>query len=245
VRLAADGLARAQALDHKLSICFALSEAVCPIALMSGDLQCADWSVDMLNEIATRHSFHSQMVMGRKFDAQLRVKRGEPATGVGVLRTASRTLASTGLTLHYAGLVGDYAEALAANGELSAGLATIDAGLVLAERDGVRWHLAELHRVKGELALRRYEPSSEPVAEACFEQAIVVAEVQGALVWQLRAAASLARLRASQGRLRDARRILAPVYDRFTEGFMQADLCAAQSLLGTLSVTSRGGATDV
>ncbi len=245
VRLAADGLARAQALDHKLSICFALSEAVCPIALMSGELQCADWSVDMLSEIATRHSFHSQMVLGRKFDAQLRVKRGEPATGVGILRTASRTLAGAGLTLHYAGLIGDYAEVLAANGELSAGQAAIDAGLALAERDGVRWHLAELHRVKGELALRRCEPSSEPVAEACFEEAITVAESQGALVWQLRAAASLARLRVSQGRPRDAHRILGPVYDRFTEGFMQADLCAAQSLLGTLSVTSRGGATDV
>ena len=176
VRLAADGLARAQALDHKLSICFALSEAVCPIALMSGDLQCADWSVDMLSEIATRHSFHSQMVLGRKFDAQLRVKRGEPATGVGILRTASRTLAGAGLTLHYAGLIGDYAEVLAANGELSAGQAAIDAGLALAERDGVRWHLAELHRLKGELALRRCEPSSEPVAEACFEEAITVAE---------------------------------------------------------------------
>jgi hypothetical protein len=121
VRLAADGLARAQALDHKLSICFALSEAVCPIALMSGDLQCADWFVDMLNELATRHSFHSQMVMGRKFDAQLRIKRGDSATGVGVLSTASRALASNGLTLHYAGLISDYAEALAANGELSGG----------------------------------------------------------------------------------------------------------------------------
>jgi predicted ATPase len=245
MRLAADGLARAQALDQKLSICFALSEAGCPIALMSGDLQRADWSVDMLNELATRHSFHSQMVMGRKFDVQLRVKRGESATGVGVLRTASQALASSGLRLHYAGLISDYAEALAANGELSAALATIDAGLALVERDGVRWHLAELHRVKGELALRRCEPSSEQVAEACFEQAIAVAEFQGALVWQLRAAASLARLRVSQGCLRDARRILVPVYDRFTEGFKQADLRAAQSLLGTLSVTSQGGATDV
>jgi predicted ATPase len=203
---------------------------------MSDDLKCADWSIDMLNKLATRHSFHSQMVMGRNFDAQLRIKCGESATGVGVLRTASRTLAGSGLTLHYAGLIGDYAEALAANGELSAGLATIDAGMALAERDGVRWHLAELHRVKGELALRRGEPSSQQVAEACFEQAIAVAEFQGALVWQLRAAAGLARLRASQGRLPDARRILAPVYNRFTEGFMQADLCAAQSLLGTLSV---------
>jgi hypothetical protein len=35
------------------------------------------------------------------------------------------------------------------------------------------------------------------------------------------------------------------VDDNTIQGFMQADLCAAQSLLGTLSVTSRGGATDV
>jgi predicted ATPase len=47
----------------------------------------------------------------------------------------------------------------------------------------------------------------------------------------LRAATSLARLRAAQDRAEDARRVLAPVYERFTEGFDTADLLAAKHLL--------------
>ena len=50
----------------------------------------------------------------------------------------------------------------------------------------------------------------------------------------LRAAISLARLRVSQNRAAEARELLAPVYQRFTEGFDTADLKAARSMLATL-----------
>ena len=57
---------------------------------------------------------------------------------------------------------------------------------------------------------------------------------QGALSWELRAATSLARLWHEQGRTADARALLMPVYDRFTEGFDTADLKAARALSGDL-----------
>jgi len=58
-----------------------------------------------------------------------------------------------------------------------------------------------------------------------------VARHQGALSWELRAATSLARLWRGQQRVTQARRLLAPVYRRFTEGFETADLIAAKALL--------------
>jgi predicted ATPase/DNA-binding winged helix-turn-helix (wHTH) protein len=241
-QLAADALARAQALDHKLSICFALSEAVCPIALLTGDLHSAGWSIDLLNEVATRHSFHSQMMLGRYLDAQLRFRRGDITASVGVLRTGLQTLGSTALTLHYAGMIADFAEALAASGELPAGLATIEAGVALAKRDGVRWHLAELHRVQGELRLRQDDAPSQQTADACFREAIGVAQRQGALFWELRAAISLARSLVRQDRAQEAYGVLAPVYDRFTEGFMRPDLRAARAVLDTLQAAARPAA---
>ena len=73
-------------------------------------------------------------------------------------------------------------------------------------------------------------------AEDCFFGALEVARQQGALFWELRAALSLAHLRIRQDRRDDARRLLAPVYDRFTEGFEAADLRCARALLETLSV---------
>jgi predicted ATPase len=54
------------------------------------------------------------------------------------------------------------------------------------------------------------------------------------LSWELRSATSLARLWRDQNRAKAAREILAPVYDRFTEGFETADLKAAKLLLDGL-----------
>jgi predicted ATPase len=54
------------------------------------------------------------------------------------------------------------------------------------------------------------------------------------LSWELRAATSLARLLRDRDRIDEARDLLAPIYDRFTEGFGTADLIAAKQLLGEL-----------
>ena len=45
---------------------------------------------------------------------------------------------------------------------------------------------------------------------------------------------SLARFCRGQQRVSQARKLLAPVYRRFTEGFGTADLVAAKSLLASL-----------
>jgi predicted ATPase len=58
-----------------------------------------------------------------------------------------------------------------------------------------------------------------------------LARAQSARAWELRAAISLARLWAKQGRRREAHNLLAPVYGWFTEGFNTADLKDAKALL--------------
>ena len=50
-------------------------------------------------------------------------------------------------------------------------------------------------------------------------------------MWELRAAVSLARLWAEQGRRAEARNLLASVYSWFTEGFDTPDLKADSALL--------------
>jgi predicted ATPase len=54
-------------------------------------------------------------------------------------------------------------------------------------------------------------------------------------MWELRAAASLARLWRDQGHRAAARDLLAPVYGRFTEGFATPDLKEAKGLLNELT----------
>jgi len=71
-------------------------------------------------------------------------------------------------------------------------------------------------------------------AEQCFQQALDMARRQGALSLELRAATSLARRWREQQRVSQARKLLAPVYRRFTEGFETADLVAARTLLASV-----------
>jgi len=87
---------------------------------------------------------------------------------------------------------------------------------------------AELNRHKGRLLLRQGHTEA---AEELYRKARSIAEEQGAKLWGLRAAASLARLRRDQGRRAEARNLLAPVYGWFTEGFDTPDLREAKALL--------------
>ena len=111
--------------------------------------------------------------------------------------------------------------------------------LAFVERTEERFYEAELHRLKGELTLKKSKVKgrkSEVVeAEAYFLKAIEVARKQEAKSWELRAAMSLARLWQKQGKRLEAQELLAPVYNWFTEGFDTKDLQDAQALLKNLT----------
>ena len=77
-------------------------------------------------------------------------------------------------------------------------------------------------------------------AEAYFERALAVARQQQAKSWELRAAMSMARLWRDQGKPRQARELLAPVYGWFTEGFDTLDLKEAKALLDELGEAALG-----
>ena len=78
-----------------------------------------------------------------------------------------------------------------------------------------------LHRVPGDLL----SPVGDRAgAEQHYRQAIAVAERQSARLLQLRASTSLARLWRDQGKRVEARDLLGPIYNWFTEGFDAPDL---------------------
>ena len=97
-----------------------------------------------------------------------------------------------------------------------------------------KWFEAEVHRIAGELALKSPEPEAAK-AEAYFERSLAVACQQQAKSWELRAAMSLARLWRDQGKVQQARELLAPVYGWFTEGFDTRHLKEAKALLEELA----------
>jgi predicted ATPase len=119
-------------------------------------------------------------------------------------------------------------------GEPQEGLEALAEALVVLERTNERRREAEVHRLRGDLLLSLPAPHRGD-AEACFQRALAVAREQSARMWELRAATNLARHWAHQGKRRDARDLLAPVYAWFTEGFDTADLKNAKALLDKLA----------
>jgi hypothetical protein len=89
-------------------------------------------------------------------------------------------------------------------------------------------------RPRSEIALLSPEPEATK-AQAYFERVLSVARQQQAKSWELRAAMSLARLWRDQGKVQQARELLAPVYGWFTEGFETLDLEEAKALLNELA----------
>jgi predicted ATPase/DNA-binding winged helix-turn-helix (wHTH) protein len=227
-------LEEAQATNDKLAICYALRNGVCPLALTIGDLATAEWSVAMLVDLVARQGMAFWTSWGSCLEGQLLIRRGEFAKGSTLLRSAIDARVRAGWLMRIPEFLGVLAEGLAAIGRLAEALATVEEALCQSYRDGQRWFIAELLRIKAELLLQ--EAGSDPisVAEDYLFRAIGEAQQQGALLWELRAALSLARLRVRQDRHGDGRQLLTPIYDRFTEGYETPDLKSARAMLDVL-----------
>jgi predicted ATPase len=128
-----------------------------------------------------------------------------------------------------------FAECLEKEGNTDEALAALAAAVVHFEHTGsdAIWE-PEVHRSMGDLLLRR-NPTAPDRAEVSYRRAIERARSQEAKSWELRASTSLARLWRDQGRCIEARKLLAPVYGWFTEGFDTADLKEAKALLDELT----------
>jgi predicted ATPase/DNA-binding winged helix-turn-helix (wHTH) protein len=228
-----------RAIDHTVSLCYALCVAACSVPLFVGDFVAVERSVTMLLDYSAKHVLVFWHAWARCLEGTLFIKRGDVKTGLRLLRTALDELREAKLALPTTIFVSALAEGLAGVGQVAEAIATIDEALARSERNEERWYVPELLRVRGELILREDAPDATPVAEDHFRQALRWARRQGALSWELRAATSLARLWRDQNRTKAAREILVPVYDRFTEGFETTDLKAARCLLDGLQPSRR------
>ena len=126
------------------------------------------------------------------------------------------------------------AKAYAEVGQLDEAWRSVGEAITTLQTTGERWCEAEANRIAGEIALALPTPDAAK-AEDYFERALAVARQQQAKSFELRASTSLARLWRDQGKLSEARELLAPVYGWFTEGFDTRDLKEAKALLDALA----------
>jgi predicted ATPase len=150
-----------------------------------------------------------------------------------VVASAINAMQSTGATLWLPLHLAYLSKAQGELGQFDDAWRSISRALSVIETTKERWLEAEVNRIAGEIALMQPGPDAAK-AQSFFERALTVARQQQAKSWELRAAMSLARLWRDQGKLQQARELLAPVYGWFTEGFDTRDLKEAKALFGEL-----------
>ncbi|WP_158932376.1 winged helix-turn-helix domain-containing protein [Acidisphaera sp. S103] len=202
------------------------------VFLSVGALEVADRYGEELMNDASIHDLRPSYATGYCVRGSVAVRRGDPAAGMDMLSRGLTEMRESRYQLYYPFFLTELAMALGALGHIDEGLAEVTLALGFAADTGNRWFVPETLRVEAELLALR-DPG-DPVVEDCLQRGIGVARAQGALFWELRLAVSLARLRVTQDRGGEARQVLAPVYDRFTEGFGAPDLRAAKALLDGL-----------
>jgi predicted ATPase/DNA-binding SARP family transcriptional activator len=227
-----EALALARELDHPFSLADGLCYAGCLFHAMRRDAQALKDDAEELIRLSNEKSLAGWLGMGTHFRGEALAMLGQVQEGIAQMHEAMALHMSTGVQLELPGRLGSQAEALAKAGQPGEGLTTLAEGLALVEEtDGRDWE-AELYRLRAELLLMQ---GDEVEAEASFHKAIEVARRQSAKSWELRATTSLCRLWQAQGRVDEARQVLAEIYGWFTEGFDTRDLQEAKALLEELS----------
>jgi class 3 adenylate cyclase/tetratricopeptide (TPR) repeat protein len=225
-------IARARRSANPMLLASSLSVSIRLLLLVGNNLGALDEWAGQLIAVATEQGFPHWRGEGTVYRGWAKVKNGEVAEGISLLRSGASVYRATGAQTfmpHYIALLAGAREIA---GQIEEAMILLDEALQIVERTGERWFAAELNRHKGQLLLRQ---GSFDIAEKLYLKALRIGQEQQAKLWELRATVSLARLRRIQGRHAEARDLLAPVYRWFTEGFGTPDLKQAKALLEELN----------
>jgi predicted ATPase len=234
LRLAEGALADAESASHAPTMVFVLT-----LAALLGLFRCNPVAVatfsQALADIASRYdlpAFFSGVAVF--FQGWARWSDGAKESGLAEMRTGIETAREQGGVWFLPTLEAALAEAEAGAGESDAGLRRLDDALAELETIEARCYEAEMHRIRGEILLKR-DPANTMGAEHSLQTAIAIAQSQKARSFVLRAALSLAKLYRAANREADAHTMLASTVEGFPPTEQFPELTEAQSLLSALS----------
>jgi predicted ATPase len=230
---AQQSLIDAREIGHAASLMLALV-STSRIHIFRGNYAAAAPFIDELTTLADDKGALYWGAMGRLQRGWLFALTGKAADAIRVITAGIAATRSTGATWSVSFSLSYLARGYAELGRFDEAWRCIGEATTTMEATKESLWEAEIHRLAGELALMSPEGDAAK-AEAHFEHALAVARQQQAKSWELRAAMSMARLWRDQGKRDEARDLLGPVYDWFTEGFDTLDVKEAKTLLDELA----------
>jgi class 3 adenylate cyclase/predicted ATPase len=238
--------ALAQQVSHAFSLAYALGTAAV-LYVLCRDGQGGQGRAEAMIVLSSEQGFAYPLAMGTLYRGWALTEQRREEEGIAQMHESLDAMRATGAELARPWASALQAEAYGKVGQTEEGLSVLTEAIATVHKTGERWYEAELYRLKGELSLQSRSPQSsvsdprplapdlQAEAEECFQKAIAIAQRQQAKSLELRAATSLARLWQQQGKTAEARDLLAPVYNWFTEGFDTKDLLEARALLEELT----------
>ncbi|MCC6765257.1 MAG: AAA family ATPase [Deltaproteobacteria bacterium] len=226
-------LAGADGLDHPLSVAMAYNFAAIFYQLLR-DAAVVRKLEDVRLAYSQRHDFDLFLMLGEIYRGWLLAEDGRGDEGAELILHGLAVYQAVGAELGRPTFLGIFADVCNRLGRRDEARTAITAAFELGERTGLRYWDAELHRLRGTIALADAnggDDNGPGAAERCFREALAIAERQQARLLALRAATDLARLWRDQGRRREARTLLAESLAALPDGQDVADVRDARALL--------------
>jgi tetratricopeptide (TPR) repeat protein len=184
-----------------------------------------------LTSLSNEHGFPFYVAWGNFWQGYSLTVLGRPEESLHLMTKCLSSLRAMGAVVGTPGVLAGLAAAYGALGRPVEGLDCLGEAAKIIEKNGERQNEFDVALVRGDLLLAT---GDRVTAEESYRRALSIATQQGAKTFELRAATSLARLWRDEGKRTEARNLLAPIYDWFTEGFDTPVLMEAKALLDEL-----------
>ncbi len=229
LRTAQDSILEARSTRQPFVFCVALAWASAFLSLnIENFVQAKEWSEELI-EHAVQHNLRPFHAVGVCVRGTLASRSGSPADGIADLCAGLREMRETTYLLFYPFFMSELAAALHGSGRSDEGFNQIHEALRFSSEKGYHWMVPELLRRKAEIVVT--QRAGAGLQMDLFEEASQKASAQGGLYWELTAGISLVEHLAGLGERRSARKILLPIYERFTEGLTAPRLLRAKALI--------------
>jgi predicted ATPase len=197
--------------------------------VVRGDAGAARRDAEIVVKLSQENAMTHFTAWGALHSAWVSARLAGGETGATELRQALAAFTDQGNKVTVPFFQGLLAE-IEAQGDAEGALTRIDEVLALAGGTGEHWSDAFLHRLRGEILLKR-DPTHTAPAEDAFLTAVDIAQQQKGRSFELRAALDLARLYSSTSRSADAHALLASALKGFSPTPEFPEIAEAQKLL--------------
>jgi predicted ATPase len=195
-----------------------------------GDPEAAKRTATIVVDLGREHGMALYLAYGEVELNWARARLGDRQSGMMGLRD----VLGQGNKLFVPLFQGRLAKLEAEGDDPNTALRRLDEALALASETGEHWTDALLHRIRGEILLKR-DPPDIASAEQAFQTAIAIAQAQKARSFELQAALPLTKLYQSTDRPADAHAVLAPALEGFSPTPEMPEIAEATAVLSRLA----------